>query len=133
MPIIKIIKDGVEVATIIVATPFEIRVVYGETVAVASAPMSEAKQGNATQRETTTAPPATSVVEPQPPVTTAAEQRRLVEEKSSEEVKEVLTQEFPKVEETSRKIMKAVEDDKDKKEKKEDIALIRKVIEGLIE
>lgn len=106
MPTVKILKDGKEIVSLFVPDDLEIRIhPSAQPVSELSAPI----------------PPAPSV-QHQPPKQSATGKKEEVE------VKEIMKTTLTKVEETSKKLMESLD-----KEKKEDINLIRKVIEQIVE
>lgn len=123
MPVIKILKDGRELASIIVPEEFEIRIVHVSPPAPVQQPVMPPTHATGL---TATVPP----VPAEPPRVAVAEQAK--PEKRADETKEVgevMREAIVKAEETSRKLAEAVEKEK---ERKEDISLIRRVIEELI-
>lgn len=135
--LIRILKDGKELASISIPDEFEIRIVH-------TSPVTQITQQSAVVQSVTqpliqatelaaTLPPSPKPAETEPASAEAPVAPKEV--KKSDEAKDVskiMEAAIAKAEETSKKLMAVVEKSTDK-EKSEDLSLIRKVIEQLIE
>lgn len=129
MPVIKILKDGKELASILIPDEFEIRIVHADFPVHAQLQQQVAPSTHVTEL-TATIPPV-----PATPTRAATEQVKPEPRKVDEtkEVVDVMKEAIARAEETSKKLASAVEKEIGKgKEGKEDIAMIRKVLEELL-